>query len=75
MSRPRAHEDTCVVYCTGNEPEGTSIHPWHRCWCKDGGLSYDEFKAAHPEWALLDSWDWLRVAQGKQWLRDMDPAR
>lgn len=73
MSTPRAHDDACVVFCTDtNDGDDPEVHTFHGCWCRDGGLSYDEFKAQHPEWALLDSYDWLGVAQGKQWRRDME---
>jgi hypothetical protein len=68
----RAHEDTCVVFCVDREPDDAGDHPFHACWCRDGGLSYDDFKGRHPEWALRDSWDWLHTQQGREWRRAME---
>jgi len=60
--------DTCVVFCTGSVDD--DVH--HLCWCQDGRMSYDEFASAHPEWVLLDAYDWLGVTQGREWRKAME---
>jgi len=68
------HDKTCVVYCVGNYSHDLG-HSDHRCWCSEGALSFDQFKARHTEWADTPSEDWLETGLGTLWLDDMAKAR
>jgi hypothetical protein len=47
---PRHHAH-CARYCTnGGGAPGDRCDVVHECWCPDGGLTYAEFSAKHPDW-------------------------
>jgi hypothetical protein len=49
------HDADCAAMCTEYGKSGHGCQIVHRCWCKDGGLSYARFAAKHPDVAVAET--------------------
>lgn len=53
------HDPSCAALCTNwnsyrQDDSGCDLGP-HHCWCPDGGLSYVEFQAKHPDVCVAEA--------------------
>lgn len=53
------HRHSCAALCTNwsdkdQDTTGCDFGP-HECWCPDGGLSYAEFEAKHPDVTVAEA--------------------